>query len=285
MNNSLSMIFAGHVSEDQLWDGRYKIPWDDLAFSTRMLSEHLSQEHDLASRRTEIITAQAVWIHENVARGVPACLLDMGCGPGLHLRRFLELGYECTGIDFSPASVEYARKTLSGKVRLIKDDLRAADFCGGYDVAIMLFGELNVFSPDDCARILAKAYDALVPGGVLVLEVHAFDVVKRCGLAPDTWYKSGEGLQGLFSDAPHLCLTENHWFESCRTALQVFHIVNAENGGVESFRSTIKAWTNDEYRSLLETKGFCAVAERSGWPSYSDDFLLITAVKSAEING
>jgi len=28
-----------------------KIPWDDPAFSERMLKEHLSQEHDAASRR------------------------------------------------------------------------------------------------------------------------------------------------------------------------------------------------------------------------------------------
>ncbi|MBW7996213.1 MAG: hypothetical protein FVQ81_06515 [Candidatus Glassbacteria bacterium] len=33
-----------------LWSGQYKIPWNDPAFSRRMLIEHLSQEHDLASR-------------------------------------------------------------------------------------------------------------------------------------------------------------------------------------------------------------------------------------------
>ncbi len=41
-----------------LWDGKYKIPWDDVAFSRRMLNEHLSQDHDLASRKQGIIKAQ-----------------------------------------------------------------------------------------------------------------------------------------------------------------------------------------------------------------------------------
>lgn len=280
MPHSISEILAHTVSERHLWDGKYKIPWDDPDFSARMLREHLSQEHDLASRKTETIAAQAEWIHGNVSAQRPRRLLDMGCGPGLYMDRFLERGYDCTGIDFSPASIDYAEKRLSGAARLIKGDLREVTFGGGYDLAIMLFGEMNVFSPDDCARILSKAHGALVPGGALVLEVHTFDVVKRCGLAPDTWYKSGGGLQGLFSDAPHLCLTENHWFESCRTALQVFHIIDAQTGRVESYRSTVKAWTNDEYRQLLETAGFGAVTECSGWPSHSEDFILLTAGKT-----
>lgn len=32
-----------------------KIPWDDPAFSRRMRQEHLSQEHDRASRRQNIV--------------------------------------------------------------------------------------------------------------------------------------------------------------------------------------------------------------------------------------
>ena len=33
------------------WAEGEKIPWSDPAFSQRMLQEHLSQEHDAASRR------------------------------------------------------------------------------------------------------------------------------------------------------------------------------------------------------------------------------------------
>ena len=32
------------------WSEGDNIPWDDSDFSERMLAEHLSQEHDLASR-------------------------------------------------------------------------------------------------------------------------------------------------------------------------------------------------------------------------------------------
>ncbi|EML7085619.1 SAM-dependent methyltransferase, partial [Klebsiella oxytoca] len=35
-----------------------KIPWDEPAFSQRMLENHLSQEHDWASRRLAVIEQQ-----------------------------------------------------------------------------------------------------------------------------------------------------------------------------------------------------------------------------------
>jgi len=43
------------AQDDNIWHGAYKIPWDDPDFSRRMLAEHLSQEHDMASRRVEWI--------------------------------------------------------------------------------------------------------------------------------------------------------------------------------------------------------------------------------------
>jgi hypothetical protein len=47
------------------WAEGERIPWSDSDFSTRMLHEHLSQEHDAASRRTEIIDGHVRWIHDN----------------------------------------------------------------------------------------------------------------------------------------------------------------------------------------------------------------------------
>ena len=38
-----------------------KIPWDEPAFSQRMLENHLSQEHDWASRRRAVIEQQVAW--------------------------------------------------------------------------------------------------------------------------------------------------------------------------------------------------------------------------------
>ena len=77
------------ISSDDLWAGAYKIPWDDPDFSRRMLAEHLSQDHELASRRVEWIDRQVKWIHGDLLAGQPAEILDVACGPGLYAHRLV----------------------------------------------------------------------------------------------------------------------------------------------------------------------------------------------------
>jgi SAM-dependent methyltransferase len=277
--DSLNTIIGQAADDETLWDGAYKIPWDDPDFSRRMLAEHLSQEHDLASRKRDMIRTQVQWIHEHICNNTPAKLLDIGCGPGLYIEQFAALDYDCCGIDFSPASIEYAKSHLSDKAQLIEGDIRSVNFGGGYDLAMMVFGELNVFSPDECGKILRKTFEALAPGGKLLLEAHTFEAVERIGRMPNSWYKSSPGLLGLFSDDPHICLIENHWFDKQQTALQQFHILDAADGTVTSYRITTRAWTNNQYKQLLKEAGFANVTIHSDWPVHSKDLLLIEAGK------
>ena len=145
-----------------LWEGRYKIPWNDPDFSRRMLKEHLTQDHDLASRKTDTIDSQVAFINDYIAHS-NAAVLDIGCGPGLYIERLLKNGHSCRGIDFSPASIEYARDRLNGRADIVEGDVRTVEFGNGFNAAMMLYGELNVFSPDECRQILKKAHDALSP--------------------------------------------------------------------------------------------------------------------------
>lgn len=84
----------------------YKIPWDDADFS-QMLREHLSQKHDMASRRIEWIDKQVAWIHEHLLGGRPSSTLNLGCGPGFYSHRLAARGHRCHGIDFGPASIDH----------------------------------------------------------------------------------------------------------------------------------------------------------------------------------
>lgn len=279
LQDSLNTIIDQAVDEETLWDGAYKIPWDDPDFSRRMLAEHLSQEHDLASRKRQMIRTQVQWIHENICNNTHAKLLDIGCGPGLYIEQFAALDYDCCGIDFSPASIEYAKSQLGDKARLVNGDIRVVEFGGGYDLAMMVFGEFNVFSPNECRQILKKTFEALSPGGKLLLEAHTFDAVERIGRTPNSWYKSGPGLLGLFSDDPHICLMENHWLDKQQTALQQFHILDAADGTVTLYRSTTKAWTIDQYKQLLKEAGFVHITINSDWPVHSRDLILLKAGK------
>ena len=92
------------------WEEGDNIPWHDPAFSERMLEEHLTQEHDAASRRTEDIEEHAHWIHECLMQEKPGKILDLACGPGLYANRLARFGHGVTGVDYSPASIRYARQ-------------------------------------------------------------------------------------------------------------------------------------------------------------------------------
>ena len=48
------------------WAEGDNLPWDDPAFSQRMLAEHLSQRHDQASRRAATIDAQVRFLARQV---------------------------------------------------------------------------------------------------------------------------------------------------------------------------------------------------------------------------
>jgi SAM-dependent methyltransferase len=88
------------------------------------------------------------------------------------------------GIDFSPASIAYAREQ-AGKVGLdstyIHQDVRMADYGDRYGLVMSIFGEFNVFRPGEAKVILEKACRALAPGGFLLLEPHRFEAVVKIG--------------------------------------------------------------------------------------------------------
>lgn len=264
-------------SAESLWNGSHKIPWNDPEFSARILREHLSQDHHLASRKADIIAAQVEWIQTTLIQSSPSSLLDLGCGPGLYAEPLSGSEHPYLGIDFSPASIEYASRTYEAANREFRlGDVTQADFRGPHDIVMMLYGELNVFSPANCRRILSKGYAALKPGGILLVEFQNPESVKAVGEMPNSWTKADQG--GLFSDTPYVCLTESHWFEEEATALQCFHVVET-NGESKTYRSTTKAWSLDEMKELLQEAGFINPSKHEDWPVQDESLLLFSATK------
>ena len=238
------------------WAEGEKIPWDDPAFSERMLAEHLSQGHDAASRRLGKIDAHVRWIHGELLGGRPMRILDLGCGPGLYTSRLAALGHECAGIDFAPASIRHAAEQAERRglrCTYHQADIREADYGTGFGLVMLIFGELCVFSPADAKLILAKAHAALRAGGLVLLEPHTFDAVRRMGGRAPSWQGRASGL---FSDRPHLYLAESFWDEAGRTATTRCYIIDAETGEVTRHASTAQAYTDDQYRDLLAERGF-----------------------------
>ena len=203
-----------------------------------------------------------------VLSGSPTRILDLGCGPGFYTSRFAKLGHECVGIDFSPASIAYARLEALGaglRCTYLHEDIRVAEYGAGFGLVMLIFGEFNVFSPADAREILNKACHALEDGGLLLLEPHTYAAVREIGYQPPSWYSTESGL---FSDRPHLYLQESFWDVERETATTRYLIIDASTGNVTRHADTMQAYFDEGYRSLLAECGFI---EPEIYPSLSGE--------------
>ena len=238
------------------WAEGDNLPWDDPAFSQRMLAEHLSQQHDQASRRTATIDAQVRFIARQATGGDGARVLDLACGPGLYLHRLARLGYRCHGIDFSPAAIRHARSVAAAEAldcTFERADLRQANLGRGYALVLLVYGQVNVFPRPVARDILGRAHAALAPGGTLVLEPQTPEAVRATGHGDTTWTSA---RSGLFAAGPHLLLEERFWDAPSRTATERWHVVHAETARVERYAMSTCSYDARELVDLLTAIGF-----------------------------
>jgi SAM-dependent methyltransferase len=264
------------------WAEGDNIPWNDPGFSRRMLEEHLSQAHDAASRRFETIVRQVDWIHSILLSQQPTPILDLGCGPGLYAERLARLGHTITGIDYSPASIEYAiaisrRDQLS--CTYICQDIRQVEFPHGMGLVMLIYGEFNIFQPSHAKILLNKAFQALEPGGLLLLEPHTYEAVQQIGEKPASWYSTA---RGLFSGRPHLVLQENSWDAQLQTATVRYYVIDAPSGQVIRYAQSFQAYQEDEYCALISAYGFGDIKIYPGLSGVGSQKELIAIVAQKE---
>jgi SAM-dependent methyltransferase len=238
------------------WAEGDNIPWNDPEFSERMLKEHLCQDHDAASRRFTTIEKQVKWIHYELLNRIPTRILDLGCGPGLYTNQLSKLGHSCVGIDFSPASIAYAKEQALHEnlpCKYLLHDIREANYGDNFGFAMLIYGEFNSFNNKDAKSIVMKAYHSLKDKGILLLEPHTYQAVKEMGEPRTSWYAK---QTGLFSSRPHICLEERSWDLVLRTSTIRYYIIDGATGDVTRYAQTAQAYNNQEYSKLLTDCGF-----------------------------
>ena len=257
------------------WAEGENIPWDDPAFSERMLAQHLSQDHGLASRQLDAIERHIEWLVATVLGGFGmregGRVLDLGCGPGLYTSALARRGFACTGIDYSPASIAHARATAAAEeldCRYEDADMRAAAFGVGHALVAMIFGELNAFRREQALSILARAEAALAPDGRVIIEAHTLAAAERIGNGgrttgspgPRSWHSAE---RGLFSDLPHAQLYEAFWDADRRAATERYYILDAATAEVSAYAQSMQGYDDQAYDELFGEAGL-TILERFG---------------------
>jgi SAM-dependent methyltransferase len=250
---------VGRKVSPEPWAEGEKIPWDDPGFSERMLKEHLSQDHDMASRRGAMIDLHVSWIHETCLHGRPSRVLDLACGPGLYSQRLAQLGHRCIGIDFSPASIAHAQSQAAEaglEIEYSCEDIRTAEYGDNFDLAMLVFGEFNMFRKNDAEQLFSRIHKALNSGGHVLLEPQTYHAIEKEGKGPACWHTEPAGL---FSPDPHIWLDEHFWHDDCHASTTRYYIIDTQTGSVERYASTTQAYPDDDYDQLLSKAGFSAI--------------------------
>jgi 2-polyprenyl-3-methyl-5-hydroxy-6-metoxy-1,4-benzoquinol methylase len=103
----------------------------------------------------------------------PACIIDIGGGPGRYALSLAEAGYGVTLLDLSESNVAFAQeKALETGIRLEgafpKNALDLADFSSeSFDAALLMGPLYHLWKESDRLQALSEARRLLKPGGVI----------------------------------------------------------------------------------------------------------------------
>jgi len=244
------------------WRDGENLPWDEPAFSQRMLAEHLDQSHGAATRRLPELRALVQIMAGWLDLGEGSRLFDITCGPGLYAVEFARRGVAVTGIDFGPASVRYARELCAGwPVEIHQGDVRQMDFAGrDFDAAIYLYGQFTVLRPEESRDVLRRIHASLRPGAKLLLEILDDEGIDK---KDSTWWYTDQG--GLWGDFPFLHLGERRWDPESRAIIERFFVFNLENGEMKAYGLSDQAYTAGMMREMLAEAGFRNVTVHPAW--------------------
>jgi SAM-dependent methyltransferase len=226
--------------------------WTDPYVAKKLLEAHLDPTSDVASRRPKIIDQSLAWITETLALPKDACILDLGCGPGLYASRLARNGFKVTGVDISQNSIEYAIQ----KAR--EDGLEIEYHCQDYlqiedesrfDAALLIYGDLCPLSPEARRRLFANVRRALKPGGYFVLDVTTPRLRQRRGLK-NSWYTAHNGF---WRPGWHLVLEQGFAYDG---DLYLDQYIIIENGSTCVYRNWFQDYTADTIRAETESNGF-----------------------------
>ena len=124
----------------------------------------------LAARVIELIQSRRrLRVERHVRAGR---LLDIGCGDGSFVHHMARHGWDATGIDFSPAALEYARRFHSGGRFELGSLEEYAGATGRLDLVTMWQVLEHIGEP---LPLLGRCRELLRPGGVFVASVPNLD--------------------------------------------------------------------------------------------------------------
>jgi len=156
MANSLHLLKEYCMAEKE-W---YK-DWFNSPFYHKLYFERDEKEAEAFIRR--------MVEHLQIPPG--SSVLDVACGKGRHCKILASFGFDVTGIDISPASIQYAKQFEKDNLHFFVHDMRYPFWGNFFDYAFNFFTSFGYFRTrrehDSAIRTIARS---LKPGGKFVID-------------------------------------------------------------------------------------------------------------------
>lgn len=224
--------------------------WTRPHLARQMLTYHLSQKTELASRPIAAIDQVVGWIDAQLElSGKRLC--DLGCGPGLYARRFAALGAEVTGVDFSKHSLDYARAQSKHKIRYLEADYLSDTLPQEFDVVTLIYHDFCALSPDQRKTLLGRIRKMLSSGGHLVMDVAAIGALDARQDSIEIEYRL---MGGFWSEGDYVGIHRTHIYAEEQLSLDHFLIV--EPGETWQIYNWLQHFTPQKIETELNNAGF-----------------------------
>ncbi len=250
------------------WAAGGNLPWDEPNFSERMLREHLDESHGAASRVKIERLQQIEWLWARLALQSGSRLFDVTCGPGLYAVELARRGCRVTGLDFSPASIAYARdlarsEGVAARCEFVEQDVRQIGDAyrqAGFDATLVLYGQLAVFTKAEAQTLLSRLGQSLRPGGRLVVELLDQERVDK---TDSSWWFTDD--TGLWGERPFLHLGERFWDEDEEISIERYNIIHLETGQLTEVTLCDQTYAVETMVGMLKQAGFESVEVYPAW--------------------
>jgi len=201
--------------------------WNTPYISNHVLEAHLDDQSDDASRRAETISRSLDFLEKQLPHS-SSVILDLGCGPGLYAQPLAERGHQVTAVDYSPASIEYARERAKETGLFI--DYQEEDFLnleyseGSFDAVLMIYGSFGTLTPEKQQILLSHIRKWLKPGGLFFFDLFTPAYLEQA-TGKDWYYR---GSQGFWREGEHIVLEDKIFYRERQVRLDRYIVLEAE---------------------------------------------------------
>jgi SAM-dependent methyltransferase len=243
-----------YSQKPKLYEPGNAIMWTDPYISKQLLAVHLSDQTDLASRKTETINTTVEWILSH-SGSEKLKIIDLGCGPGLYSEKLTQKGHSVTGIDFSANSIEYATSEAKRKnleITYVCQDYTELEFPENhFDLVLLIYTDFCPLLPEQREKLLHSIKKVLKPEGSFIFDFsNDLNFHKKTG--PISWEITEKGF---WKDGPYLVLSNSFLYENEKVVLYQ-NIIIDETDKINLYRFWHHYFSTSDISQLLRKHGF-----------------------------